>query len=69
MLVKLAIAVKFTNILCATFLNKSFTCIFLCLKLRLKLLWRKKINRKAALKMLVKLTAGFHIIDGSNFVA
>ncbi len=50
--------VNFTNVLCASFLQVSFACGFLCLHFRFIIYWRKIVGAKAAHRMLMKLNQG-----------
>ncbi len=58
--------VKFTNILRAAFSNKSFCAAFMFLQFRFVIFWQKDFGAKAAHKMLVKLTPGFHLHKYGN---
>jgi len=51
--------VNFINILSEPFLQKCFFATFLLLKFGFVSFWRKNFGKKAAHKMLMKLTPGF----------
>ncbi len=54
--------VNFINILRAAFTYVSCGCSFLCLRFRFVLYWRKTVDTKAVLRMLMELTLGVIII-------